>query len=121
MKEVVKKEILKLLDNEIIFFISNSLWISPIQVVPKKSGITVVQNKANKLVLTKVQIGYRVCIDYKKLNAATSKDHFLLPFIDQMLEVSRTRVLLFFRWIFWLQPDFYSIRGLREDRIYQFI
>ena len=51
MKEVVKKEILKLLNNKIIYPISDSLWVSPIQVVPKKSGVTVVQNRANELVL----------------------------------------------------------------------
>ena len=82
MKEIVKKEILKLLDNEIIYPISDSPWVSPIQVVPKKSEVTVIQNEANKLVLTRVQTGWRVCIDYRKLNAATRKDHFPLPFID---------------------------------------
>lgn len=56
------------------------------QVVPKKSGITVVKNEENELVPTRVQTGWRVCIDYRKLNAATRKDHFLLPFIDQILE-----------------------------------
>ena len=86
MKDVVKKKILKLLDNEIIYPISNSSWVSPVQVVPKKSGISVVQNEANELIPTKTQMGWRVCIDYKKLNAAIKKDHFSLPFIDQILE-----------------------------------
>ena len=45
MKEVVKNEILKLLDVGIIYHISDSKWVSPTQVVPKKSGITVVKNK----------------------------------------------------------------------------
>ena len=54
MKEVVKKEILKLLGNVIIYPISDSLWVSPIQVVAKKSGVTKVQNEANELVLTGV-------------------------------------------------------------------
>ncbi|CAL9021100.1 unnamed protein product, partial [Prunus brigantina] len=57
-----------------------------VQVVPKKSGITVVKNEANELVPTRMTTGWRVCIDYRKLNTATSKDHFPLPFIDQMLE-----------------------------------
>jgi hypothetical protein len=35
---------------------------------------------------TRIQSGWRVCIDYRKLNAATRKDHFPLPFIDQMVE-----------------------------------
>lgn len=86
MKEAVRKDILKCLDNEIIYPISDSTWVSPVHVVPKKSGITVIQNEANELVPTRVQTGWRVCIDYRKLNAATRKDHFSLPFIDQMLE-----------------------------------
>ena len=55
------------------------------QVVPKKSRVTVVTNE-NKLVPTGVQTGWRVCIDYRKLNSMNRKDHFPLPFIDQMLE-----------------------------------
>ena len=86
MMEVVKKEILKLLDVGVIYAISDSKWVSPVQVVPKKSGITVVRNEENELVPTRVQTGWRVCIDYRKLNSATRKDHFPLPFIDQMLE-----------------------------------
>ena len=46
----------------------------------------VVTNDENELVPTRVKIGWRVCIDYQKLNLATQKDHFPLPFIDQMLE-----------------------------------
>ncbi|KAL2237448.1 UNVERIFIED_CONTAM: Retrovirus-related Pol polyprotein from transposon [Sesamum indicum] len=86
MMEVVKKEILKLLDAGIIFPISDSEWISPTQVVPKKTGITVVENSFGNLIPARVQNGWRVCIDYRKLNASTRKDHFPLPFIDQMLE-----------------------------------
>ncbi|KAL0416804.1 UNVERIFIED_CONTAM: Retrovirus-related Pol polyprotein from transposon [Sesamum latifolium] len=86
MMEVVKNEILKLLDARIIFPISDSEWISPTQVVPKKMGITVVENSTGNLVPTRVQNGWRVCIDYRKFNAATRKDHFPLLFIDQMLE-----------------------------------
>ena len=86
MKEVVKKEILKLLDNRIIYPISDSSWVSPIHVVPKKSGVTVVKNEANELIPTRTQTGWRVCIYYRKLNTVIRKDHFFLPFIDQMLE-----------------------------------
>jgi len=57
-----------------------------VQVVPKKSRITVVANENNELVPTRVQTGWRVCIDYRKLNSMTRKDHFPLPFIEQMLE-----------------------------------
>ncbi|CAN6576777.1 unnamed protein product [Malus baccata var. baccata] len=60
--------------------------LADIRVVPKKSGVTVVKNAENELVPTGIQIGWRVCIDYRKLNATTRKDHFSLPLIDQMLE-----------------------------------
>ncbi|CAN6711729.1 unnamed protein product [Malus baccata var. baccata] len=86
MMDVVKKEIIKLLDCGVIYPISDSRWVSPVQCVPKKSGVTVVKNAENELVPTRIQTGWRVCIDYRKLNATTRKDHFPLPFIDQMLE-----------------------------------
>ena len=86
MKEVVKREVLKLLDVGVIYPIVNSKWVSPTQVVPKKSGVTVVANEHNELIPTRVTTGWRVCIDYRKLNADTRKDHFPLPFMDQMLE-----------------------------------
>ena len=75
-----------MLDARIIYPISDSTWVSPVQVVPKKGGITVIQNDKNELISTRTVTGYRVCIDYRKLNKATRKDHFPLPFIDQMLE-----------------------------------
>ncbi|KAJ9542541.1 hypothetical protein OSB04_029047 [Centaurea solstitialis] len=86
MQEVVKKEVIKLLDTGIIYPISDSPWVSPVQVVPKKGGLTIVTNDNNELIPTRTVTGWRVCIDYRKLNDATRKDHFPLPFIDQMLE-----------------------------------
>nr|GEW00520.1 reverse transcriptase domain-containing protein [Tanacetum cinerariifolium] len=59
---------------------------NPVHCVPKKGGFTVVENEENKLILTRLVTGWRVCIDYRKLNEATHKDHFPLPFMDQMLE-----------------------------------
>nr|GFA80796.1 reverse transcriptase domain-containing protein [Tanacetum cinerariifolium] len=61
-------------------------WVRPIHCVPKKGGITVIKNDENELVPTRLVTGWRVCIDYRKLNEATRKDHFPLPFMDQMLE-----------------------------------
>nr|GEU71047.1 reverse transcriptase domain-containing protein [Tanacetum cinerariifolium] len=61
-------------------------WVSPVHCVPKKGGMTVVTNDDNKLVLTRLMTGWRVCIDYRKLNEATRKGHFPLPIMDQMLE-----------------------------------
>ena len=86
MKEVVKKEVLKLLDVGVIYPIVDSKWVSPTQVVPKKSVVTMVENKHNELIPTRVTSGWRVCIDYRKLNAGTRKDPFPLPLVDQMLE-----------------------------------
>nr|GEY98896.1 reverse transcriptase domain-containing protein [Tanacetum cinerariifolium] len=66
--------------------IDPSPWVSLIHCVPKKVGMTVVANENNELIPTRLVTGWRVCIDYRKLNDATRKDHFLLPFMDQMLE-----------------------------------
>ncbi|KAI3459775.1 hypothetical protein Pfo_016438 [Paulownia fortunei] len=86
MKEVVRNEVIKLLDNGIIYSISDSKWVSPTQVVPKKSGVTVVKNENDELIPTRTVTGWRMCIDYRKLNLVTRKDHFPLPFMDQILE-----------------------------------
>nr|GEV99623.1 reverse transcriptase domain-containing protein [Tanacetum cinerariifolium] len=84
--EVIKKEVIKLLDAGLIYPIFDSLWVSPVHCVPKKGGLTIIENEDNELILTRLVIGWRVCIDYRKLNDATRKDHFLLRFMDQMLE-----------------------------------
>ncbi|GKF21746.1 hypothetical protein Tco_0070384, partial [Tanacetum coccineum] len=61
-------------------------WVSPVQVVPKKGGMTIVNNEKDELIPQRTVTGWRVCIDYRKLNNATQMDHFPLLFIDQMLE-----------------------------------
>nr|GEX44621.1 reverse transcriptase domain-containing protein [Tanacetum cinerariifolium] len=61
-------------------------WVSLIHCVPKKGRITVVENENNELIPIRLVTEWRVCIDYRKLNDATRKDHFPLPFMDQMLE-----------------------------------
>ena len=66
--------------------ISDGPWVSPVHVVPKKAGITVMTNDKRKELQTRLPTKWRVCMDYRKLNAATKKDHFSLPFIDQILD-----------------------------------
>ena len=86
MKEVVRKELLKWLDTGVIYPILDSAWVSPVQVVPKKGGTTVIRTENNILLPSRTVTGWRICIDYRKLNKATRKDHFPLPFLDQMLD-----------------------------------
>ena len=85
MGEVVKKEVLKLLHTGIIYPMQDSEWVSPVQVVPKKGGMTVVRNERNELIPQRIVTGRRMCIDYRMLNKATRKGHFPLPFIDEMM------------------------------------
>eukprot|EP00253_Pinus_taeda_P035613 PITA_35613 len=68
LREIVKEELQKLLNVNFIYPISNSRWVSPLVIVHKKNG------------------KWRVCIDYRELNKSTLKDHFPLPFIDQVLD-----------------------------------
>nr|GEX25644.1 reverse transcriptase domain-containing protein [Tanacetum cinerariifolium] len=84
--DIIKKEVEKLLDAGLIYPISDSTWLSLVHCVPKKGGMTVIKNNENELVPTRLVTGWRVCIDYRKLNEALRKDHFSLPFMDQMLE-----------------------------------
>ena len=85
-KEVVHKEVLKWLDAKVIYPISDSAWVSPVQVVPKKGGTMVIKIENNILLPSRTVTGLRICIDYQKLNKATQRDHFPLPFLDLMLD-----------------------------------
>ena len=77
--------------------------------MPKKSGVTTVKNEKGEELSTQVTAGWRVCIDYRRLNEVTRKDHFLLPFIDQLLErVSRHPFYCFldgYSWYFQIEID----------------
>ena len=68
LREVVKEELKKLLAANFIYPISDIKWVSPLVIVPKKN------------------VKCHICVDYRELNKATHKDHFLLPFIDQVLD-----------------------------------
>nr|GFB89863.1 transposon Ty3-I Gag-Pol polyprotein [Tanacetum cinerariifolium] len=93
--DVIKKEVEKLLDAGLIYPISDSPWVSPIHCVPKKGGMTVIKNDENELVPTRLVTGWRVSINHRKLKEATRKDHFPLPFMDQMLERLRCMMAIF--------------------------
>ena len=103
MNEVVRREVLKFLDAGIIYPISDSKWVSPTQVIPKKLGVTVVMNEHNELVPTRIQTGWRMSIDYRKLNATTKKDYFSFFVFRPSPRMSYgPSILLFSRWLFWL-------------------
>ena len=68
LKDIVMEDLRKLLDAGFIYPISDSEWVSPLVLVPKKNGT------------------WRICVYYRELNKATKKDHFPLPFIDQVLD-----------------------------------
>jgi hypothetical protein len=98
---VVRKEVIKLLEAGIIYPIVDSKWVSHVHCVPKKGGMTVVPNDEDELVAQRTFFGYRMCIDFRKLNKATRKDHYPLSVIDQMLErLSKHSHFFLFRWLF---------------------
>jgi hypothetical protein len=68
LRDILKEELKKLFDTRFIYPISNSEWVSPLVIVPKNNG------------------NWRICIDYTELNKATMREHFPLPFIDQVLD-----------------------------------
>ena len=73
--KVVRKDILKLLKAGIIYPLADSQWVSPVHCVPKKGGIIVAPNDKDELILQRIVTGYRMVIDFCKLNKATKKDH----------------------------------------------
>jgi hypothetical protein len=112
MREVVKKEVLKPLKAGVIYPISDSEWVSPVQVVPKKGGMTVISNEKNELIPQQIVTGWWMCIDYQNLNKATQKDHFSLPFIDEMLE--RLANHSFFCYLEWSEKAYHSAKLSKE-------
>ena len=119
MKEVVRKEILKLLEAGIIYPIDDTQWVSLVHCVPKKGGITLVPNDKDELIQQRIVTGYRMVTDFHKLNKATKKDHYPLPFIDQMIErLSKHTHFLLSRRLFWFLSNTYVKRGSRKYHLY---
>jgi hypothetical protein len=112
MREVVKNEVLKPLKAGVIHPISDSEWASPVQVVPKKGGMTVIHNEKNQHISQRTVTGWQMCNDYWKLNKATQKDHFSLPFIDEMLE--RLANHSFFCYLKWREKAYNSAKSYKE-------
>jgi hypothetical protein len=112
MREVVKKEVLKPLKARVIYLVSDSEWISPVEVVLKKGGMTVICNEKNQLIPQRTVTGWWMCIDYRKLNKATRKDHFPLPFIDKMVE--RLANHTFFCYLEWREKAYHSAKSYKE-------
>jgi hypothetical protein len=111
MREVVKKEVLKPLKAGVIYPVSDSEWVSPVQVVLKKGGMTVIHNGKNQIIPQRTVTGWRMCIDYWKLNKATRKDHFPLPFIDEMLERLANHS---FCYLEWREKAYYNVQSYKE-------
>ncbi|GJZ95118.1 reverse transcriptase domain-containing protein [Tanacetum coccineum] len=86
MQEVVKKEIMKLLDTGIIYPIADSPWVSPIHCVPKKGGITVVTNENDELVPTRTIIGWRM--PFGLCNVPSIFQRCMLAIFQDMIEES---------------------------------
>jgi len=68
LKDIVKEEMQKMLDARFFYSISDSEWVSPFVLLPKKNG------------------KWRICVNYQELKRSTKKDHFPLAFIDQVLD-----------------------------------
>ena len=100
LKEIVKEELQKLLQVGFIYTISDRQWVSPLVVVPKKNG------------------KWRICVDYRKLNKATLKDYFPLPFIDQVLDALAGKKKFLLRWIQWIQSNQIFIRRPGQNYFY---
>jgi hypothetical protein len=108
LKEVVRKKVIELLEAGIIYLIADSKWVSPVHCVPKKGGITLVPNYENELVAQRTVTGYRMCIDFRKLNKVTKKNHIIYRLWINVRKVVKAFTLLLSRWIFTFFSNSYS-------------
>jgi hypothetical protein len=119
MREIVKKEVIKLLDAGIIYPVPHSEWVSLVHCVPKKGGLIVVKNEKNELIPQRTVTGWRMCIDYRKLNKATKKDHFP-PTVHRRhaREVSKPCLFLLSRWVLGVHANSHSPGRSTQDNVY---
>ncbi|XP_019451637.1 PREDICTED: uncharacterized protein LOC109353700 [Lupinus angustifolius] len=83
MKEVIRKEVVKMLEVEMIYPISYSKWVCPIQVVPKKGGMTVIQNDNNELILTRAITGWR---EFNlEIRDKSGKDNLVADYLSRLI------------------------------------
>jgi hypothetical protein len=104
--------VLKPLKDRVIYPVFDTEWVSLVQVVPKMGGMVVISNEKNELITQWTITGWRMCIDYRKLNKATQKDHFPQPFIDEMLE--RLAKHSFFYYLEWREKAYHSAKLYKE-------
>ncbi|KAK1686377.1 hypothetical protein QYE76_047225 [Lolium multiflorum] len=109
MKDVVRNEVLKLLEAGIIYPIADSRWVSPVHCVPKKGGITVVPNDNDELIPQRVVVGYlmekkdakprliRSCIVDSKVTIHT--DHAAIRYLMEKKDAKPKLI----RWVLLLQ------------------
>nr|GEV43474.1 hypothetical protein [Tanacetum cinerariifolium] len=116
--DIIKKEVEKLLDAGLIYHISDSPWVSPVHCVPKKGGMTVIKNDENELLPTRLVTGWRVCIDYTKLNEATVKIIFHYPLWTRCWKDSQEMNITVFSMAFPATFRFPSTRRPRKDNVY---
>ena len=86
MKEVVRKEVIRLLDVGIIYPISDSKWVSSAHCIPRLGGLDASMNEDGELVPIRPIVGYHMCIDFRILNRETQENHKSIPFMDRGLE-----------------------------------
>ncbi|KAK1603313.1 hypothetical protein QYE76_017659, partial [Lolium multiflorum] len=131
MKEVVRNEVLRLLEAGIIYPIADSRWVSHVHCVPKKGGMTVVPNDNDELIPQRVVVGYRMCIDFRKVNKRYS--WMIFPSMGILLIVACETLIKFCRDVkkltlfligrnatLWLMKELYwdikFLRGIEVDR-----
>ena len=86
MKDVVRKEVIRLLESGVIYPISDSKWVNPVHSIPKYGGITTIQNDKDEVLPTRTITEYKICVDFRKLNNITIKEHQPLPFMEQIID-----------------------------------